>query len=72
VVTPQGKNQRRLTENSWEWDKHPSFSRDGSRIVFWSNRLTGTRQLWIMNVDGSQPRRLLDSPYNDWDPVWIK
>ena len=27
---------------------------------------------WVMNKDGSGQRRLLDSPYNDWDPIWVK
>jgi Tol biopolymer transport system component len=63
---------QRLTFNDWEWDKHPSWSPDGSQIVFWSNRETGLHQLWIMNRDGSNQRRLLESPANDWDPVWVK
>ena len=71
-VNPQGAEKERLTFNTWEWDKHPTFSPDGSQIVFWSNQTTGVRQLWIMNADGTDRRRLLDSPYNDWDPVWIK
>jgi len=71
-VNPQGQNKQRLTFNTWEWDKHPTFSPDGSQIVFWSNQGSGRQQLWIMNSDGSERRLLLDSPYNDWDPVWIK
>jgi hypothetical protein len=71
-VNPQGSDKKRLTFNTWEWDKHPTFSPDGSQIVFWSNQTTGLRQLWIMNVDGTGRRILLESPYNDWDPVWIK
>ncbi len=63
---------RRLTSNSWEWDKHPSWSPDGTQIVFWSNRDTGRRQLWVMNADGSNPHVLLKSTFNDWDPVWAK
>ena len=67
-----GRGQRRLTFNHWEWDKHPTWSPDGSQIVFWSNEGSGRQQLWIMNADGSQRRLLLESPYNDWDPVWVK
>ena len=29
-----------------------TFSPDGKQLVFWSNRDTGRRQLWIMNADG--------------------
>ncbi len=72
TIRPDGSDMRRLTANDWEWDKHPTWSPDGTRIVFWSNRETGRRQLWIMNADGGSQRRLLDSPYNDWDPIWVK
>lgn len=72
VIDVDGKNQHRLTINSWEWDKHPSWSPDGQQIVFYSNQGSGRRQLWIMNADGSGRRILLSSPYNDWDPVWVK
>jgi hypothetical protein len=72
VVNPQGSGKRRLTFNTWEWDKHPSFSPDGSQIVFWSNQTTGRKQIWIMDSDGTDRRIFLQSPYNDWDPVWIK
>jgi hypothetical protein len=72
AVNADGSNLRRLTKNTWEWDKHPSWSPDGKQIVFWSNRDTGRRQLWVMNADGSNQRRLLSSAYNDWDPIWVK
>jgi TolB protein len=71
-MNADGTNVQRLTFNSWEWDKHPTWSSNGNQIVFYSNRETGRRQLWVMNADGSGQRRLLDSPYNDWDPVWVK
>ena len=72
TMDPSDQQQRRLTVNQWEWDKHPTFSPDGSQIVFWSNQTTGHKQLWIMDVDGGNRSILLNSPYNDWDPVWIK
>ncbi len=67
-----GVGFRRLTANDWEFDKHPSWSPDGTQIVFWSNRETGRAQIWVMNADGSNPRNLSNDPYNNWDPVWIK
>jgi hypothetical protein len=72
AMNADGSNPRRLTNNTWEWDKHPSWSPDGKQIVFWSNRGTGRRQLWIMNADGSNQRPLLASSDNDWDPIWVK
>ncbi len=65
-------NMERLTFNAWEWDKHPSWSPDGSQIVFYSNRDTGRRQLWIMAADGAGQRNLSSNEYNDWDPVWVR
>ena len=72
VINVDGTDLKRLTINSWEWDKHPSWSPDGNQIVFWSNRDTGRRQLWIMNADGSNQRVMISSPYQDWDPIWLK
>jgi len=72
VLNKNTQQEIRLTNNQWEWDKHPSWSPDGQQIVFWSNRETGRKQIWIMNADGRDQRRLLASDFNDWDPVWIK
>jgi hypothetical protein len=67
-----GSNLRRLTRNTWEWDRSPAWSPDGSQILFYSNRGEGRRQLWVMNADGTGLRNVSSNPYNDWDPVWIK
>lgn len=72
TVDPQGQNIVRLTFNDWEWDKHPTWSPDGSQIAFYSNRETQRKQIWIMDADGSNVRNLSNSPYNDWDPVWVR
>jgi Tol biopolymer transport system component len=75
VINGDGTNAHQLTNNEWEWDKSPSWSPDGQQIVFASNR-TGNQQLWIMNADGSDQKLLMGwdnwTPYNDWDPVWVK
>ena len=72
TVDVNGTNMQRLTSNTWEWDKHPTWSPDGSQILFWSNRDSGHRQLWIMSADGKNQRPFLPSGFNDWDPVWVK
>ncbi len=72
TVDLSGANMQRLTNNSWEWDKHPTWSPDGSQILFWSNRDSGRRQLWIMSADGKNQRPFFPSGFNDWDPVWVK
>jgi hypothetical protein len=54
-----------------EVNGRPSWSPDGSQIVFWSNR-SGRLQIWVMDADGSNARLLRSSRYDDWNPVWIK
>jgi len=72
VIGADGTGVRQLTKNDWEWEKHPSWSPDGSKIVYWSNLGTGRQQIWIMNADGSNQMNLSNNEYNDWDPIWIK
>lgn len=72
TVRPDGSELAQLTHNEWEWDKHPSWSPDGSQIVFWSNRGSARGQIWVMNADGSNQRNLSNNEFNDWDPVWVR
>jgi dipeptidyl aminopeptidase/acylaminoacyl peptidase len=71
-VSPDGQTVQQLTFNSFEWDKHPTWSPDGSQILFFSNRETGRRQLWIMNVDGGGQRNYSSNEYEDWNPIWTR
>jgi Tol biopolymer transport system component len=71
TMDPDGSNIVQLT-NHGDIDRHPTWSPDGTRIAFWSQRDTGRRQLWVMNADGSNPRRLLATSSDDYDPFWAR
>jgi TolB protein len=49
-------------------NERPSWAPDGRHIVFESTR-TGTRQIWSMLADGSQPRELTFAGQNE-SPNW--
>jgi TolB protein len=47
----------------------PAWSPDGSRIAFMSNR-DGNLEIYVVNRDGSNARRLTNHPSNDTTPTW--
>jgi len=47
----------------------PALSPDRTRIVFSSNR-GGSYDLYLMDADGGNARRLTTDPGNEWEPVW--
>jgi Tol biopolymer transport system component len=49
----------RLTDNSVS-DFHPSWSPDGKRILFSSDR-DGLQEIYVMMADGSRQTRLTDT-----------
>jgi len=58
----------RLTTNS-AGDFGPSWSPDGSKIAFWSDR-DGNSDIYVMNADGSEQTRLTDNSASDQEPAW--
>ena len=56
VADADGRNAHPLTRDSAN-DWSPAWSPDGRTIAFASTR-SGPLRLWLMNADGSRPRRL--------------
>ena len=76
VMAADGSNQRRLTSNAAN-DLSPSWSPDGKRIAFISDRDGHvdprgwtTAEIYVMNADGGNPQNLTNNPSDDRDSSW--
>jgi TolB protein len=71
TVNPQNSFIQRLTQDAGNNDA-PSFSPDGSSIVFTSDRESKKyqRSIWIMDVDGTGQRPLPLPPGHYENPQW--
>ena len=68
VMDADGNNQIRLTRHREE-DKLPSWSPDGGRIAFASNRDGGINQIYVMDSDGKNLKRLTEG-ISALNPAW--
>jgi TolB protein len=65
-INADGTDLTRLTRSPWpEFD--PTWSPDGAQIAFRSER-HGDPEIWVMNANGSEPRRLADGLSPAWSP----
>ena len=77
VMDADGGNQQRLTNNPGR-DISPSWSPDGKRITFASDRdgHTGvipgwpTTEIYVIDVDGDNLQNLTNNPHDDREPSW--
>jgi TolB protein len=64
----KGYKEIQLTNNAFD-DRYASYDKDGERIVFESNR-DGRWQIYTMDINGNDQRRLMVSDSNDRRPTW--
>jgi dipeptidyl aminopeptidase/acylaminoacyl peptidase len=77
VMNADGSSQVRLTDNGGPVnnvlqefvDENPHWSPDGTKIAFDSTR-DGNFEVYVMNADGSDQRRLTDHPAIDANPAF--
>jgi len=78
TMSPDGSDQRRLTFNQYD-DDSPALSPDGSEIAFISDRDDPNpgacshacfNQLYVINVDGSGERKLIETEFSTHHPDW--
>lgn len=77
LINEDGSNAINLTNTSDISDGFPSWSPDGMQIVFHSDRDAeqrgfdmGVLELYIMNRDGTNIRRITDNDEDDWEADW--
>jgi len=73
VMETDGNNQTRLIRSGKE-ERYPSWSPDGKKIVFVSDRSSSQgnviREVYLMNADGENQTRLTDNQaLAEW-PAW--
>ena len=71
VMDADGGNEQKLTENRRN-DYSPSWSPDGKRIVFWSDRKGDflNYEIYVMDTDGGNEQKLTENRVDDWQPSW--
>jgi Tol biopolymer transport system component len=69
TARPDGSDLQQLTDDHAA-EHEPSWSRDGSQIVFATGETDLSQDVYVMNADGSDVRRLTDREGLDMFPVW--
>ncbi|HEV7903867.1 MAG TPA: carboxypeptidase regulatory-like domain-containing protein [Pyrinomonadaceae bacterium] len=68
IMNPDGSGQTNISDNPAD-DRAPSFSPNGTKIVFESDR-DGNDEIYSMNADGSFQTRLTNDTNFDYEPAF--
>ena len=68
-MNSDGSGQTRLTNNAAS-DVSPTWSPDGTKIAFVSNRDGVNGDIYSMNSDGTEQKRLTNNAASDVSPTW--
>ncbi|GAG03637.1 unnamed protein product, partial [marine sediment metagenome] len=69
VMGKDGKNPKKLTQNTNSYDILPEFSPDGERIAFVTDR-SGNFDIWVMDKNGGFPKNRTKNNALDTKPVF--
>ena len=70
VVDADGENLENLTNNTQRFHEFPSWSPDGSQIVYHSYLQGGEGDIYVMNADGTGKTNITDTAGGEWWPDW--
>lgn len=70
TVKTDGSDLIQLTKDA-KRNSHPAYSPDGKKIAFTSTRESDKNQIYVMNVDGTNVKRMTtDSAIGYFNPMW--
>ena len=70
MVAPDGSNLRRLAGDIPSWDIEAAWSPDSQRITFVSSRENWGNEIYVMDFDGTNQKRLTHTEVNERHPTW--
>ena len=73
LVRPDGTGQHQVVPTMAGPERHPDWSPDGSKIAFIHNTPEDRSELWVVDADGTNAKRIAtcDLPCNEWNyPEW--
>jgi len=69
TIQADGSGLRRLTDTR-EFEQHPRWSPDGTKIVYTEGDVMTNIDIWVMDADGGNRRRLTDQTERDQRACW--